>query len=105
MTALGGSHTYTHFNPMIGATYKLTPNLTFYGDFAEANRTPTPLELACADPWALLDRQLPVGTPNLGQIMSYTFEAGLRGQFNVARTGELDRRRLSRAQHEQHLPI
>ena len=23
---------------MIGATYKLTPNLTFYGDFAVANR-------------------------------------------------------------------
>jgi outer membrane receptor protein involved in Fe transport len=30
-------HAYTHFNPMVGATYKLTPNLTFYGDFAEAN--------------------------------------------------------------------
>ena len=29
---LNGNHTYTHFNPMIGATYKLTPNLTFYGD-------------------------------------------------------------------------
>ena len=36
--ALNGNHTYTHFNPMVGATYKLTPNLTFYGDFAEANR-------------------------------------------------------------------
>jgi iron complex outermembrane receptor protein len=62
--ALGGSHTYTHFNPMIGATYKLTPNLTFYGDFAEANRTPTPLELACADPFRPLpDRQLPCRGP------------------------------------------
>jgi iron complex outermembrane recepter protein len=82
---LAGSHTYTHFNPMIGTTYKLTPNLTFYGDFAEANRTPTPLELACADPFrpCLIDNSL-VGDPNLQQVVSYTFEAGLRGQFNIA---------------------
>ena len=83
--ALNGNHTYTHFNPMVGATYKLTPNLTFYGDFAEANRTPTPLELACSDPTrpCLIDSAL-VADPNLQQVISYTFEAGLRGQFNVA---------------------
>ena len=83
--ALSGNHTYTHFNPMVGATYKLTPNLTFYGDFAEANRAPTPLELACSDPLrpCLMDHAL-VGDPNLQQVITYTFEAGLRGQFNVA---------------------
>ena len=83
--ALSGNHTYTHFNPMVGATYKLTPNLTFYGDFAEANRAPTPLELACSDPLrpCLIDNAL-VGDPNLQQVITYTFEAGLRGQFNVA---------------------
>jgi iron complex outermembrane receptor protein len=83
--ALSGSHTYTHFNPMMGATYKLTPNVTFYGDFAEANRAPTPLELACSDPVrpCLIDNAL-VGDPNLQQVITYTFEAGLRGQFNVA---------------------
>ena len=82
--ALSGNHTYTHFNPMIGATYKLTPNLTFYGDFAEANRAPTPLELACSDPVrpCLIDNAL-VGDPNLQQVVTYTFEAGLRGQFNI----------------------
>jgi iron complex outermembrane recepter protein len=82
--ALSGDHTYTHFNPMIGATYKLTPNLTFYGDFAEANRAPTPLELACSDPVrpCLIDNAL-VGDPNLQQVVTYTFEAGLRGQFKV----------------------
>src|SRR5262249_9800962 len=81
---LNGSHTYQHFNPMIGATYKLTPNLTFYGDFAVANRAPTPLELACADPMrpCLIDNAL-VGDPNLQQVVSYTFEGGFRGQFNV----------------------
>jgi iron complex outermembrane receptor protein len=84
-SALSGNHTYTHFNPMIGATYKLTPNLTFYGDFSEANRAPTPLELACADPLrpCLIDNAL-VGDPNLQQVVTYTFEAGFRGQFKVA---------------------
>jgi iron complex outermembrane recepter protein len=82
---LNGSHNYTHFNPMFGATYKLTPNLTFYGDFAVANRAPTPLELACSDPVrpCLIDNAL-VGDPDLQQVVTYTFEAGLRGQFNVA---------------------
>jgi iron complex outermembrane receptor protein len=83
---LNGNHTYTHFNPMIGATYKLTPNLTFYGDFAVANRAPTPLELACSDPVrpCLIDNAL-VGDPNLQQVVSYTFEGGLRGQFEIAK--------------------
>ena len=83
--ALNGNHNYTHFNPMAGATYKLTPNLTFYGDFAVANRAPTPLELACSDPVrpCLIDNAL-VGDPNLQQVVTYTFEAGLRGQFNIA---------------------
>jgi len=83
--ALGGSHSYTHFNPMIGGTYKLTPNLTVYGDFAVANRVPTPLELACADPLrpCLIDSAL-VGDPDLKQVVTYTYEAGLRGQYDVA---------------------
>ena len=71
---------------MIGATYKLTPNLTLYGDFAEANRAPTPLEFACSDPFrpCLIDNSL-VGDPDLRQVVSYTFEAGLRGQFGIAK--------------------
>jgi iron complex outermembrane recepter protein len=87
---LNGSHNYSHFNPMIGATYKLTPNLTFYGDFAEANRAPTPLELGCSDPLrpCLIDNAL-VGDPTLQQVVSYTFEAGLRGHFEIAK-GQLN---------------
>ena len=82
---LTGNHNYTHFNPMIGGTYKLTPNLTVYGDFAVANRTPTPLELACADPLrpCLIDSAL-VADPDLKQVVTYTYEAGLRGQHNIA---------------------
>ena len=38
------------FNPMVGATYKITSEVTAYGGYSEANRAPTPLELGCADP-------------------------------------------------------
>jgi iron complex outermembrane receptor protein len=84
-SALNSNNTYTHFNPMIGATYKITPNLTLYGDYAIANRAPTPLELACSDPMrpCLIDSSL-VGDPPLQQVVSYTYEAGLRGQFDLA---------------------
>jgi iron complex outermembrane recepter protein len=87
---LNGSHDYSHFNPMAGATYKLTPNLTVYGDFAVANRAPTPLELACADPVrpCLIDNAL-VGDPALQQVVTYTSEAGLRGHFDIAK-GQLN---------------
>lgn len=87
---LNGSHRYSHFNPMAGATYKLTPNLTLYGDYAITNRAPTPLELACADPLrpCLIDNAL-VGDPNLQQVVTYTGEAGLRGHFDVAQ-GQLN---------------
>jgi len=81
---LNSNNTFTHFNPMIGTTYKITPNLTLYGDYAIANRAPTPLELACADPNrpCVIDSAL-VGDPPLQQVVTYTWEAGLRGQFDI----------------------
>jgi len=87
---LNGTHDYSHFNPMAGATYKLTPNLTLYGDYAVANRAPTPLELGCADPLrpCLIDNAL-VGDPSLRQVVTYTGEAGLRGRFDFAK-GQLN---------------
>jgi iron complex outermembrane recepter protein len=85
-SGLNSNNNYTHFNPMIGTTYKLTPNLTLYGDFAVANRAPTPLELACADPVrpCLIDNAL-VGDPPLQQVVTQTFEGGLRGHFEIAK--------------------
>ncbi len=83
---LNGNHQYSRFNPTAGATYKLTPNITLYGGYSEANRAPTPLELACSDPLrpCLIDNAL-VGDPNLQQVVSHTFEAGLRGRFDPGR--------------------
>jgi outer membrane receptor protein involved in Fe transport len=79
-TALNGDETYTRFNPLIGATYKLTSELTAYAGYSEANRAPTPLELGCADPAhpCILATFL-VSDPALKQVVSRTVEAGLRG--------------------------
>ena len=87
---LNGSHEYSHFNPTIGATYKLTPNMTLYGDYAITNRAPTPLELGCSDPLrpCLIDNAL-VGDPSLQQVVTYTYEAGVRGHFDIAK-GQLN---------------
>ena len=44
-----GDHVYERFNPMGGLpTDQRRPAL--YGSYAEANRAPTPAELACSDP-------------------------------------------------------
>ena len=82
---LNGSHVYSRFNPTVGAAYRLTPNLTIYGGYSEANRAPTPLEIGCADPNrpCLIDNAL-VADPSLSQVVSHTFEAGLRGRFDIA---------------------
>ena len=47
---LTGNHYYSHFNPAGGMTYKVTPWLTAYAGYADANRAPTPAELSCAGP-------------------------------------------------------
>ncbi|WP_315833082.1 TonB-dependent receptor [Bradyrhizobium prioriisuperbiae] len=83
-TALNGDHSYSRFNPIIGATYKITPELSVYAGYSEANRAPTPLELGCADPnnpctiAAFL-----VSDPPLKQVVSHTIEAGVRGSRNL----------------------
>ncbi len=79
-TALNGNHNYDRFNPVIGGTYKITPELTFYAGYSEANRAPTPLELGCADPAnPCTIASFLVSDPDLKQVVSHTVEAGLRG--------------------------
>jgi outer membrane receptor protein involved in Fe transport len=81
--ALNGDATYTRFNPMIGATYKLTPELTAYAGYSEANRAPTPLELGCADPvHPCIVASFLVSDPPLKQVVARTVEAGLRGSHD-----------------------
>ena len=79
---LNSKQTYQRFNPMVGATYKLVPGLSIYGGYSEANRAPTAAELACANPNnpCLIESFL-TDDPPLKQVVSHTFEAGLRGQI------------------------
>jgi outer membrane receptor protein involved in Fe transport len=89
-TDLNGSHTFSRFNPMIGGTYKITPGLTAYAGYSEANRAPTPLELACADPARpCIAAAFLISDPPLKQVVSRTVEAGFRGttELNVGTLG------------------
>ena len=81
---LTGYNTYARFNPAIGATYKILPGLTAYVGYSEGNRTPSPSELECANP--ALPCVLPsalASDPPLKQVVSHTYEAGLRGKFTL----------------------
>jgi len=83
-SALNGNETFTRFNPIIGGTYKITPGLTAYAGYSEANRAPTPLELGCADPaHPCIVAAFLVSDPPLKQVVSRTVEAGLRGSKDL----------------------
>jgi outer membrane receptor protein involved in Fe transport len=87
-TALNGDHTFERFNPLVGATYKLVPGVSFYTGYSESNRAPTPAELSCADPQrpCLLENFL-VSDPPLKQVVGRTVEGGLRGEFAAGYAG------------------
>ena len=64
-----------------GLTYRLLPGLTAYAGYAEANRTPTPAELSCADPASPCTlTNFFVADPPLKQVKTDTFEIGVRGR-------------------------
>ena len=78
---LNGDSRFSRFNPMAGATYAFSPSLTLFGSYSEANRAPTPAELACADENnpCLIESFL-TADPPLQQVVSHTSELGLRGE-------------------------
>ncbi len=82
---LTGTAHYARFNPAVGATYKLAEDLTVYAGYSEGNRTPTPSEIECSNPAepCLLPSSLSSDPPNLRQVVSHTYEAGLRGKFDL----------------------
>ena len=89
-TDLNGNHTFSRFNPMIGGTYKITPEVTAYAGYSEANRAPTPLELACSDPARpCIVAAFLIADPPLKQVISRTVEAGFRGtkELNIGTLG------------------
>src|SRR5262249_33653576 len=90
-SSLSSDNRFQHFNPVVGATFKVLPNTTVYAGYSEANRAPTPLELGCSDPAhpCLIDNFL-ISDPPLKQVISRTYEAGLRGTLGTdPKTGRL----------------
>jgi len=82
---LNGSHGYGHVNPLAGLTYKISDAIILFGDYSQANRAPTPLELDCANPNlpCLLEGAL-VADPPLAQVVAHSYQAGARGNFEMA---------------------
>ena len=84
-TNLNGNNRFTHFDPSLGATYKLSPNVTAFGGLAVNNRTPTASEIECSNPEqpCLLPTNLASDPPNLKQVVAKTAELGLRGHLTL----------------------
>jgi iron complex outermembrane recepter protein len=81
---LNSSNNFNRINPVAGVTFKITPEISAYASYSEANRTPTPLELGCSSPShpCMIDNFL-VADPPLQQIVARTVEAGFKGDNKV----------------------
>ncbi|MFA7306290.1 MAG: TonB-dependent receptor [Hyphomicrobium sp.] len=89
LEALNGTNTFNRFNPMAGLTYQLAPGLSLYGGYSEANRAPTPAEIACSDPeLPCIIESFLTADPPLKQIVSRTVELGIRGEQGLGWTGD-----------------
>lgn len=98
---LNGDHNFSRFNPALGFTYDVSDEANLYGVYSEANRVPTPIELACNEGVFTLAQQyaeeagedpddiefecrLPnafLADPPLEQVVTKSYELGVRGQW------------------------
>jgi iron complex outermembrane receptor protein len=78
---LDGRHNFGQFNPSAGLTFQATPDLLLYASVSQASRTPTAVELACADeaaPCSLPNAFL--ADPPLDEVIARSVELGMRGK-------------------------
>jgi outer membrane receptor protein involved in Fe transport len=79
VASLSGKHTFDRFNPAVGVTYSPAGLVNLYFSYSEGSRTPTSVELGCANPE--VPCKLPnamAGDPPLEQVVGKTLEAGIR---------------------------
>jgi iron complex outermembrane receptor protein len=88
-SALSGQNRYSRFNPALGVTDKLTAGVTAYAGYSEGSRAPTAGEIECSNPQSpcLLPSSLSSDPPTLHQVVSRTWEVGLRGGFTQPMLG------------------
>ena len=79
--SLTASNEFQRLNPAAGVTWNPLPSVNAYARFSQGSRAPTSIELGCADP------ENPCSLPNalasdppLHQVVTDTWEAGLRGR-------------------------
>ncbi len=78
--SLDGRNRFSRFNPALGLTFAPDKSMTLYAGVNQGSRAPSAIELGCADP--ATPCKLPnsfAGDPPLEQVVTTTFEAGLRG--------------------------
>ena len=76
---LTSNNVFQRFNPAAGVTYRAWHFFSTYFNYSEASRSPTSIELGCADPTEPCN--LPnalVSDPPLRQVVSRTIEVGIR---------------------------
>jgi outer membrane receptor protein involved in Fe transport len=79
---LDADFTYRKFNPAVGLTHNPNQAWTLYAGYSQGSRTPSPIELGCAD--ANNPCTLPnafASDPFLKQVVARTLEAGMRGKL------------------------
>ncbi len=78
--SLNGDHVFSRLNPAAGVTFSPSRAVNVYAGYSEGSRAPTSIELGCADPDepCKLPNAL-AGDPPLNQVVTRTFEAGVRG--------------------------
>ena len=77
---LSSQNVFDRFNPAVGVTFNPAASMNLYLGYSEGSRSPTSIELGCADP--NLPCKLPnalAGDPPLLQVVTRTVEAGVRG--------------------------
>lgn len=80
--SLDGRHVYLRLNPAAGVTFAPGQAWSAYVGYSEGARTATSIELGCADPEQPC--RLPnamAGDPPLDQVVSRSWESGLRGRL------------------------
>jgi outer membrane receptor protein involved in Fe transport len=78
--SLDGDHVFSRLNPAAGVTFSPSRTVNLYAGYSEGSRSPTSIELGCADPTepCKLPNAL-AGDPPLDQVVTRTWEGGIRG--------------------------
>ena len=82
--SLDGDYVFQRFNPAVGITWSPISSVNAYARYSQGSRAPTSIELGCADPAnpCSLPNAL-ASDPPLQQVVTDTWEAGLRGKPEI----------------------